>query len=446
MQQTAEYIDRLEQEKQRLVQQNQHLKRLLEQQEGSPNNNNNNNVEYPNIAQQQISTSPSTHTAASVMPSVNMKKRKLEAVMTIQTDSSDEGLGSMSPEPISQLINNNGVTTTTKTHTTHVINAPIASVTPKDYQDLQKQMETERQHRLKLEEELKNLQSQFYSSERIQFPSKYVYHRQNEQINGHAPEELAEDPRETIIQEPIEYAIDPQHHHHQYVVCTTVQSPESTPRHIQEVMIEDDDSSRTLSSDELNKDEQKLMLTTKRSPKHYNQTRMPSILEQAIKAEPKVEVERISSPSTIQIPCSEDAIHSPPPPRSITIACPPLRTYPTNSARPNLETIVEAIRHLEGDHLFDMVDQDEDKKPQEFPLALTKSKDMRQADIHPFLKFQSVPSQGQLPAIHVTTTKNLMQNQHVYQHNGHISAQNVQQNGQSLRPNVIVLKSNNNNS
>lgn len=430
MQQTAEYIDRLEQEKLRLIQQNQHLKRLLEPHEGGTNNNNN-NAEYPNIAQQQqqqqqqISSSPSTNNTN--VPSV--KKRKLEAVMTIQTDSSDEGLGSMSPEPISQLMNNNGGPAT-KTHSTHVINVPISSVTAKDYQDLQKQMETERQHRLKLEEELKSLQSQFYSSERIQYPTKYVYHRQDEQIQ--------EEPRGSIIQEPIEYSMD--HQQHQYVMCTSV-SPESTPRHMQEVMIEDDDSSRTLSSDELNKDEPKII---KRSPKHFSHTRMPSILEQAIKAEPKVEVERINSPSTIPIPCSEDAIHSPPQsPVTITVhsisrsvaPCPPLRTYPTNSARPNLETIVEAIRHLEGDALFDMVDQDNEKKhhsvspqPQDVPLALTTnkySKDVRQGEIHPFLKFHPLPQiSSALPTIQVTTNVNpsvVHHSQQIYQRPGVIA-------------------------
>lgn len=44
---------------------------------------------------------------------------------------------------------------------------------------------------------------------------------------------------------------------------------------------------------------------------------------------------------------------------------PSARVYLTSTSRQNLETIVEAIRHLEGDHLFS-------DDHQEAPLALTK--------------------------------------------------------------------------
>lgn len=433
------------------------------------------------IVQNQITSSPSTNTATTTTNSVpSVKKRKLEAVMTIQTDSSDEGLGSMSPEPVSQKINNGA---TIKTHVTHVVNAPISSVTAKDYQDLQKQMETERQHRLVLEEELESLKSQFYNSERIQYPTKYAMHREmierSDHMNGHMREEIVEDvcKRErdeekiimrgggTIVQEGFNengiqhYAIEtvaPQQHiqQHQYVVCTV--SPPTTPRHNQDVLMEDDDSSRTLSSDELNKEEPRIVMTkaSKKSP-HY--VRMPSILEQAIKAEPRVEVERIHSPSTIPV-CSEDAIQSPQricfSPVSVTITRgAPVRTYPSNAARPNLETIVEAIRHLEGDALFDMVDQEKEKQqqqiqmqhsppqPQEVPLALTtnKYKEMRHTEITPFLKFHTAePSQGaSLPTIQVTTNKIPIHSQQTHNIHHH----QLYQSNQQMRPGVIVVKS-----
>lgn len=50
------------------------------------------------------------------------------------------------------------------------------------------------------------------------------------------------------------------------------------------------------------------------------------------------------------------------------------RVYLASTSRQNLETIVEAIRHLEGDSLFDGVEGGggEDGAPQEAPLALTK--------------------------------------------------------------------------
>lgn len=76
--------------------------------------------------------------------------------------------------------------------------------------------------------------------------------------------------------------------------------------------------------------------------------RLPSVLEAAMKAEPKVEVERLPSPSN-----------------SLDDGTPQARLYLANTSRQNLETIVEAIRHLEGDHLFS------DEPAQDVPLALT---------------------------------------------------------------------------
>lgn len=67
------------------------------------------------------------------------------------------------------------------------------------------------------------------------------------------------------------------------------------------------------------------------------------LLEAAIKAEPRVEVEVLP-----------DAAHET-----------PSRLYLASTSRQNLETIVEAIRHLEGDHLFR-------EEAGDAPLALTK--------------------------------------------------------------------------
>uniref|UniRef100_A0A2A4J5Q5 BHLH domain-containing protein n=1 Tax=Heliothis virescens TaxID=7102 RepID=A0A2A4J5Q5_HELVI len=67
------------------------------------------------------------------------------------------------------------------------------------------------------------------------------------------------------------------------------------------------------------------------------------LLEAAIKAEPRVEVEVLP-----------DATHDA-----------PSRLYLASTSRQNLETIVEAIRHLEGDHLFR-------EEAGDAPLALTK--------------------------------------------------------------------------
>lgn len=70
------------------------------------------------------------------------------------------------------------------------------------------------------------------------------------------------------------------------------------------------------------------------------------LLEAAIKAEPRVEVEVIP-----------DGNHDA-----------PSRLYLASTSRQNLETIVEAIRHLEGDHLFG-------EETGDAPLALTKKVD-----------------------------------------------------------------------
>lgn len=70
------------------------------------------------------------------------------------------------------------------------------------------------------------------------------------------------------------------------------------------------------------------------------------LLEAAIKAEPRVEVEVLPD-------ASHDAAS---------------RLYLASTSRQNLETIVEAIRHLEGDHLFR-------EEVGDAPLALTKKAD-----------------------------------------------------------------------
>lgn len=431
MQQTAEYIDRLEIDKQQLSAQTQHLQRLVDSLGGS--NNNNNDCPQQQINQQTITSSPSTGGA--------IKKRKLDQVMTVQTisDSSDEGLGSMSPEPVSQMIFSNGASTITKTHM--VSATSVTTINVKDYVNLQNQMETERRHRIQLEEQLKQLENQFYSSHQVPTQKYHQIQSQDEadEVDGHADSVI----EEKIIlrqagQDDIHY-IGTVPHHQQFVVVST-STPGSSPKHV--IINDDDDNSRTLSSDELHKDEVK-MVRQKMSPKHHQhhqqqqlrEIRIPSILEQAIKAEPKVEVERINSPS-IQLNLEELAVQSPP--HSNSSPSVNIRTtYPNNSQRPNLETIVEAIRHLEGD-AFDMDDGQEQTTKlhqapsaaaQEVPLALTTGNKYQQNGIkehpQPFLKFRhNATSQSGLPTFSLSVP----------------SQQQQQQQQQYQRPGVIVVK------
>jgi len=62
----------------------------------------------------------------------------------------------------------------------------------------------------------------------------------------------------------------------------------------------------------------------------------------------------------------------PSPSNSLDDGTPQARLYIANTSRQNLETIVEAIRHLEGDHLFS------DEPAQDVPLALTNKQQQQQ--------------------------------------------------------------------
>lgn len=96
-------------------------------------------------------------------------------------------------------------------------------------------------------------------------------------------------------------------------------------------------------------------------------------MEAAIKAEPKVEVERLPSPNTS--PRDDNS-----------------RIYVSNTTRQNLETIVEAIRHLEGDHMFE-----DEPQTQDVPLALTTRtpENILKADMQAYLDFTSSTVQQQ---------------------------------------------------
>lgn len=131
----------------------------------------------------------------------------------------------------------------------------------------------------------------------------------------------------------------------------------------------DDDDSRTLSPCDMMesnvKDEMFMNECRPQSPyatSHHMSThtiRMP-ILEATIKAEPKVEVQRLLSPSSMTL-LQECAATE-----TVGTANQSRTFIPhQNSSKKNLDTIVEAIRHLEGG-LFDIVEPD-----QEAPLALT---------------------------------------------------------------------------
>ncbi|XP_073989627.1 transcription factor cropped isoform X7 [Rhodnius prolixus] len=272
LQQTAEYIYQLEQEKTRLLSQNCHLKRLLNQHEGEA--------------------------------SATSKKRKADSDIEVDTN--------------------------------------VAGST-NDLIDVRVQLDRERRLRMLLEDQVRSLESQLYP-ERIREITQQVQlqYQQRDDIQHHKLEEggavITPMRREALggaaetvaavanLQVVSANALQPVAHTE--TVIATVTSPPTSPR-------------------------------------------LPSILEAAIKAEPKVEVERLPSPHSVHEERMSQA-----------------RVYLASTSRQNLETIVEAIRHLEGDNLFSDSSEaagaggttngengatsDEVSLPQEAPLALTK--------------------------------------------------------------------------
>lgn len=175
----------------------------------------------------------------------------------------------MSPEPVTQMIFQNGSTSGTITKTHLVSATSVTTINVKDYVNLQNQMETERRHRMQLEEQLKQLEMQVYSSQPQQpkYPQQQhhqILHHQeiiDEIDNGHhsGGEEKIILRSSDIHEGQIHYIstsngnIVP--HHSQYVVVST-STPTSSPKHITIINNDDDDNSRTLSSDELHKDDE----------------------------------------------------------------------------------------------------------------------------------------------------------------------------------------------
>ncbi|CAH4037819.1 transcription factor AP-4 isoform X1 [Pieris brassicae] len=222
LQQTAEYIYSLEQEKTRLLSQNCQLKRLLNQHEGG---------EIP------------------------LKKRKNEIIThvpSIVPDSTEDTINTRSADTVAMVTVSN-----------------LLQKKEPDNGELLIQLERERQLRRLLEERLSALEVQIYPESR-EVTHAVLHYEETEASECKTEEKEVESPQ--VVEAP------------------------TAP-----------------------------------------------LLEAAIKAEPRVEVEVLP-----------DAAHDQ-----------PSRLYLASTSRQNLETIVEAIRHLEGDHLFR-------EETGDAPLALTK--------------------------------------------------------------------------
>ncbi|XP_030754776.1 transcription factor AP-4 isoform X2 [Sitophilus oryzae] len=269
LQQTAEYIYSLEQEKTRLLSQNCQLKRLVGQHEGG---------ELP--------------------PKKRMKTELI--IPTISAESADEGLGSMSPEPVK------------------LITLTVNSNKAESPSELKLALERERNMRVLLEDQIRQLEQQLFQHQHqaAQTQIQFLATEETEEIGG----------LQLVAADTL-----PPVGHTQTVVCSPPTSRCSSPEPTALVTVE----------------------------------RLPSVLEAAIKAEPKVEVERLPSPNNASAAGGHEEMSSG-------------RIYAvSNTSRQNLETIVEAIRHLEGDHMFDepavgaSVTVTTTPATQDAPLALT---------------------------------------------------------------------------
>ncbi|XP_011138453.1 helix-loop-helix protein 11 isoform X2 [Harpegnathos saltator] len=345
LQQTAEYIYQLEQEKTQLLSQNCQLKRLVNQHEGGD------------------------------LP----KKRKSDTQGVVVnlpmhvSESGDEGLGSMSPEPLSVI------TVTTEGHS--VVNSEVS--------ELRRQLDRERHARLHLEKQMREIQSQLYP-ERFQRDNQLITYQTHEVID-HTDNVMAQETEEAVASlqvvsvmslppvgstqtvetsspdpsspplspQPTDMVADEEIKEEESrpgspKIVTFAQNPVFTTIEEQTTADSFSSSSRVTyassSADFKNTSPQYITASPSRSfsPTGAEPQRLPSVLEAAMKAEPKVEVERLPSPSN-----------------SLEDGTPQARLYIANTSRQNLETIVEAIRHLEGDHLFS------DEPAQDVPLALT---------------------------------------------------------------------------
>ncbi|XP_049763179.1 transcription factor AP-4 isoform X2 [Schistocerca cancellata] len=317
LQQTAEYIYQLEQEKTSLLSQNCHLKRLLNRQEGQHEQ------------------------------TASVKRRKLESSMVVVSESSDEGIGSMSPEPAPVP---GGA----------AVSAAEAS-RERDLIELRLSLDRERKLRMRLEDQVRALESQLYPKQLRDLSHQVTLHYHHE---SPTPHQVVTSGSGSVP-----------------VIGATIQDLQETAAAVAHLQVV---TSRTPSPilglpppSPPPPPPPAPQVREPTPPPTPQPQRLPSVLEAAIKAEPKVEVERLPSP-----PAASDDV------------TPQSRLYAASTSRQNLETIVEAIRHLEGDQFIS------DEPTQEAPLALTTHRTgPTSGSAEGFLHFHShpIPSQPQRP-------------------------------------------------
>lgn len=367
LQQTAQYIMTLESEKTQLLTQNCQLKRLVDQ------NDNGGGVE---IAVAQTNASTTSTTQQQQQPHA-LKKRKLDTIYTMQTisDSSDEGLGSMSPEPTTVTLISSASNPTTVVAGTALISKQngAAAMNAKEFIEMKTLLEMERRKNSALEDRLRQFTechqttTIYTNGERISYePHEVIEHTDNLR---HVDDEQQV---QTVLVDKVHHNMQNVHvlsldsiptvGQTQVVMCAPVEHEEMVETmsriHRSQPQIEDDDS-RTLSPCDMIHTKEEIIINRSRPQSPYadshhmqshsmiahkapsNAIRLQPILEAAIKAEPKVEVERIHSPGSMSVlkECNNDT-------NGTAVNQNQQRMFIThqNTSRQNLETIVEAIR------------------------------------------------------------------------------------------------------
>lgn len=355
MQQTAQYIIALEGEKTQLLTQNCHLKRLVDQ---------NDNAGVIEVVQTVAPTNTTTQQPHA------LKKRKIDTIYTMQTisDSSDEGLGSMSPEPTTVTLLSSA--SNPAVAGTAMISKQSNGVNAKEFIEMKTLLEMERCKNAALEDRLRQFtechQTTIYNGDRISYePHEVIEHTDNLR---HTDEEQVQ----TVLVDKVHHNMQNVHvlsldsipavGQTQVVMCAPVEHDDvemvetMSRMHRNHPQIDDDDS-RTLSPCNMMHPKDELLMNGHSRPqspyseshhmqshamvahKHPSSTiRLQPILEAAIKAEPKVEVERIHSPGSMSVLKDNDAINT------NGNQSQPRMFITQNTSRQNLETIVEAIR------------------------------------------------------------------------------------------------------
>ncbi|XP_013101334.1 uncharacterized protein Adf1 isoform X2 [Stomoxys calcitrans] len=390
LQQTSQYICDLETQKTQLLAQNSQLKRQLGQHEASGGGGS--------------SANNGDNTSAENNSAIAIKKRKLtDNVANVQTisDSSDEGLGSMSPEPMTLLNAGGGGSAAVAAAANAAANAAntkaqiLLAQNIKELGDLKDQLFKERRLRTMLEEELQMIKRQLYSVATAPQPSAVVDADETDGTATYIPREVIEHTGNLLRGEDdcgeFSYVeIDELTGQQQVVVCSSIEELDSESA-AAEIITEDHVHEEVVLSSSSTESEQEVAVNA--IAKAYAEGNSPTpamlqpILQAAIKATPKVEVERITDAALKKVKTEKIE-----------------QTSGLTRSRQNLETIVEAIRHLEGDHLFTDSNGEQHKVlvqtqavrtagGQDVPLALTTKQHVvaqrkTLAELRPFLQLK----------------------------------------------------------